>query len=81
MAAARQRKEVDTSSYTGRFAVRLKQLREKAGLTVEQLAERSGIPATTLYKWESSTRTPAIDRFPELAIALKVKIRNLLPDA
>ena len=77
----RPRKEVTPDSYSARFALRLKELREKAGLTVDQLAERSGIPATTLYKWESDTRTPAIDRFPELASALRVKPRSLLPES
>ena len=78
--APRPRKEVDTSTYTGRFAERLKKLREKAGLTVEELAETSGIPVQTLYCWEQASRTPAIDRFPELAESLGVKIRILLPE-
>ena len=76
---ARPRKAVNTDTYTGRFAVRLKSLREKAGLSVDELAEKSGIPAQTLYCWERSSRTPAIDRFPELAEALEVSIRTLLP--
>ena len=80
MNSARPRKKVDTSTYTGRFAVRLKTLREKAGLSVEQLAEKSGIPVQTLYKWESGQAAPAIDRFLELAEALKIKTRTLLPD-
>jgi len=78
---ARPRKEIDTSTYEGRFAERLKALREKAGLTVEELAERSGIPDKTLYKWESGTNSPNIDRFPELAKTLGVEPRTLLPKA
>lgn len=38
MAAARPAKPVDESTYGGRFAQRLKALREKAGKTVDQLA-------------------------------------------
>ena len=79
--AARPRKTIDTSTYTGRFAARLKELREKKKLTVEELAEKSGIPVQTLYCWESMSRTPAIDRFPELAKALGVKVRFLMPNA
>jgi len=76
---ARPRKEIDTSTYTGRFAARLKMLRERAGMSVEELAEQSGIPVQTLYKWERAHSAPAIDRFPELAEALAVKARTLLP--
>ena len=79
--AARSRNPIDTSTYSGRFAARLKELREKAGLSVEQLSEKSGIPLKTLYKWESANCAPSIDRFPELAIALKVKVQKLLPEA
>ena len=79
--AARRRKEVDTSTYEGRFAARLKELREKAKLTVEELAEKSGIPDKTLYSWEAATHMPTVVKLPELARALKVKIRNLLPES
>ena len=76
---ARPRKPVDTSTYTGRFAVRLKMLREKAGLTVEELAEASGIPTRTLWNWESDTKIAGIDRLPQLAPALGVTVRTLMP--
>lgn len=76
----RKRKEIDQESFTGRFAVRLKTLREKAGLTVEELGEQSGIPYKTLYRWEAASRSPSIDRFPQLAEALGVKVRTLLPE-
>ena len=78
--AARPSKAVNLDSYSGRFAARLRELRLKRKLTVEELSEKSGIPVQTLYCWESATRTPAIDRFPELAKALKVKIRFLMPE-
>ena len=75
----RARKEVDISTYTGRFAVRLKALREKAGLSVEELAEKSGIPRNTIFNWEGSKRSPSIEQFPQLAESLGVTIRNLMP--
>ena len=74
------RKEVDTSTYTGRFAVRLRSLREKRGMSVEQLAEASGIPKRTIFNWESDTKIAGIDRLPELAKALEIKTRTLLPE-
>lgn len=75
-----EKKEVDTSTYAGRFAVRLRELRERAGLSVEKLAAESGIPAPTLFDYESSRRNPSIDRLPAIAIALKVTIHELVPD-
>ncbi|GHT18305.1 hypothetical protein FACS1894189_6040 [Planctomycetales bacterium] len=76
----RPRKGVNTSTYTGRFAERLKKLREKAGMSVEELAEKSGIPAQTIYNWEQGRSAASIDRFSQLADAIGVKIRNLLPE-
>ena len=76
---ARPRKAVDTSTYTGRFAERLKMLREKTGMSVDELAEKSGIPTRTLWNWESDTKIPGIDRLPELADALGVTVRTLMP--
>ena len=76
---ARPRKEVDTSTYTGRFAVRLKSLREKAGMSVDELAEQSGIPKRTLWNWESGEKIPGIEQFPQLAESLGVTIRTLMP--
>jgi transcriptional regulator with XRE-family HTH domain len=76
----RQRKEVDTSTYSGRFALRLKMLREKTGMTVDQLAEASGISRKTLYNWESRMRAPSIDDvLLILAEHLNVEVRTLLP--
>lgn len=77
---SRKRKEVDTSTYEGRFAVRLRTLREKKKLTVEELAEGSGIPAATIYTWESARFTPGLGHLPKLAKALQLKVRTLLPE-
>ncbi len=76
---ARPRKPIDTSTYEGRFAARLKMLREKAGLSVDELAEKSGIPKRTLFNWESMERSPSINQFPQLSAALGVTIRTLMP--
>lgn len=73
------RKEIDTSTYTGRFAERLRMLREKKKMSVEELSEKSGIPRTTLYDWESDKKIPGIDRLPQLAEALGVALRTLMP--
>ena len=72
--------EPDARMYSGRFAARLRTLREKAGLTIEDLVDETGIPRTTLYNWEAGIRMPPVDTYPILAEALGVKVRTLLPD-
>lgn len=76
----RKRKEVDESTYTGRFAVRLRKLREKAKLSVEELAEKSGVPKNSIYNWECAVSSPPVGILPELARGLGLKIKTILPD-
>lgn len=78
--APRNRKEIDVSTYTGRFAARLKMLREKKKMNIDQLAEAAGVPSRTLYHWEAGNRSPSIENFPELAEALGVTVRTLMPE-
>ncbi len=74
------RKPPDTSTYSGRFAVRLRMLREKAGLTPEQVAEALGVKPRTVYRWESMQTDPSIEQLAELAEVLAVRIRTLMPE-
>ena len=74
------RKEPDITMYTGRFAARLRMLRKKAGLTVEEMVDKTGIPAQTLYSWEQGKYTPPMETYPLLAETLGVKVRTLLPE-
>ena len=77
---ARPRNEPDTTMFSGKFAVRLRTLREKAGLTIEDLVAQTGFPKRTLYRWEAGLRTPPVDAYPILAAAFGVKVRTLLPE-
>jgi len=77
---ARPRKKVDISTYTGRFAVRLRMLRERAGLTHEDVADAIGITTDAIYRWESGLNFPSIPLFPQLAELYKLKRgRDILP--
>jgi len=79
--AARPRKEVDLSSYAGRFAERLKTLRLKAKLSHEQMADALGTTPTTIYRWESGKIQPHILDLPKIAAVLRIsKARLILPD-
>ncbi|MBD1848819.1 helix-turn-helix transcriptional regulator [Leptolyngbya sp. FACHB-711] len=59
----------------------LKQLREKAGLTQEELARRCRIPLRTYQRWESgeSAARPNIPQVKALCRELKIPIEQL-PD-
>ena len=77
----RTRKEVDTSTFEGRFAVRLKTLREKAKLTPEQAAEAIGVSLKMIYNYEDGAFQPRVSSFPKIAEIYKVKrIKDLLPN-
>lgn len=78
---SRKRKEVDTSTYQGRFAVRLRTLREKRKMTVDELSEKCGIPKRTLFSWESATRKPQVDEcLINLVNTLDTNLSGLLPE-
>ena len=56
---------------------KIKQLRYKAGLTQEQIAERLGISAQSVSKWETATTMPDITLLPAIATVLGVTIDEL----
>ena len=72
--------EPNKTTYSGRFAARLRSLRERADLTIEDMVAKTGFPQRTIYRWEAGYRMPPVDAYPILAEALGVKVRTLLPD-
>ncbi len=56
---------------------KIRQLRFKAGLTQEQLAERLGIGAQSVSKWENAATMPDITTLPLLAEVFGVSIDDL----
>ena len=75
----RKRKEIDDSTYSGRFAVRLRMLRDKAGMSADAFAEMHGFARVTWYDWESGRRTPPLEKLPEIAKAFGIPVRTLIP--
>ena len=59
-------------------AATLKRLRERRGLTQQQLAERVGAHRVTIAKLETGALRPGVDVLEALAKALKVKVTELL---
>jgi transcriptional regulator with XRE-family HTH domain len=61
-----------------RFEDVLKQARERAGLTQEGLAERTGLSLRSIQNWEQAHRTPRIGVVLALAKALGCSAESLL---
>jgi transcriptional regulator with XRE-family HTH domain len=60
------------------FGATLRGLREAAGLSQGQLAERAGISVDSIQNWEQERTRPRIDYLPALAAALRVGTDRLL---
>jgi transcriptional regulator with XRE-family HTH domain len=57
--------------------LRLKEERERAGLTQAQLADKSGVPQTTISGLESGKRSPHMDTAFKLADGLGIAVTRL----
>ena len=55
------------------IANKIKQLRASAGLTQEQLANRLGISAQSISKWETGVTMPDITLLPALSVNQKMQ--------
>jgi transcriptional regulator with XRE-family HTH domain len=63
-----------------RFAARLKELREAAGLTQMQLADAAGLSQRAVSHWEQGLREPAWSNVVAMAEALGVDCRAFLKE-
>lgn len=57
--------------------LRIRELREAAGIQQKQLAERMGVLPTVISNWESETALPRTRQLPALAEALGCTINDL----
>jgi transcriptional regulator with XRE-family HTH domain len=79
--------EIDTSTYSGRMAARLRQLREAKGWTVAELQERINtrvpkamrVAQSTVHSWDSGGRSINSDYLPAIADALGLSIGGFMP--
>jgi transcriptional regulator with XRE-family HTH domain len=62
----------------GDFGRNLRRARERAGLTQEEVAERSGVHATEVSRMEANKRDPRISTLQRLAKAVEVSPSDLL---
>jgi transcriptional regulator with XRE-family HTH domain len=66
------------SSETVEFGTRLRNKREKEGLSQAELGDRAGIQPTAIAHFEAGRRKPSFDNVRRLAIALKTSADFLL---
>lgn len=59
------------------IGTRIKKLRLANSLTQEQLAQKLGVSAQAVSKWESSTNMPDIQMLPDMAVIFGVSIDEL----
>jgi transcriptional regulator with XRE-family HTH domain len=68
----------DKTSATEVFAKRLRAAREIRGLGQAQLAEKAGLPSSSISHFEAGARKPSFDNLRRLATALDVTTDYLL---
>ena len=56
---------------------KIRQMRNKAGLTQEQLAEKLGVSAQSVSKWENEISMPDITLLPDIAEVFGVSLDEL----
>lgn len=83
-AVPRERSEVDTSTYSGRVAARIRAVIDEKGVPIKALVDAiqaAGHKASerTVFAYLNNTRTLHPDLYPAVAKALKVKLADLLP--
>ncbi|AVE82316.1 helix-turn-helix domain-containing protein [Lactiplantibacillus plantarum] len=61
------------------FAEQFKHFRQNAGLTQAQLADKSGIPQTTISGIESDGKVPGYFNARKLAKALNIDMNDFAP--
>jgi transcriptional regulator with XRE-family HTH domain len=61
-----------------KFAELIQDLREKAGLSQSQLAEKIGLPVRSIQNWEQGHRKPRAQVVLPLSRALGVSVEKLI---
>lgn len=71
---------LSSSDRRARMGERLRQLRRDRGMTLQEVAERSGLAVSTVSKVERGLMALTYDRFSELAAGLGADIAELFAD-
>lgn len=67
---------IKSIEYTGDRSVgdSIKALRAERGLTIRELATRTGLSAAAISRWESGQRVPSVDSFNRVMTALDAEL-------
>lgn len=57
--------------------MRIRELRERIGISQSELARRMGVKHTSVIQWETGKAMPAAAKLPKLALILRVEIGDL----
>ena len=79
MARQRTKTGIEHAAIVRRFASRLRELRLAQGMTQAELAERSDITVSYVWRLETAGSAPGIDLLGRLAAALSTSPHDLLP--
>jgi transcriptional regulator with XRE-family HTH domain len=60
------------------FGERMREVRQKQGLTQVELSERSGLPQARISELERGARMPNLGTILRLAVALECKVTDLM---
>ena len=60
------------------FRENLREYRLRAGLTMQQLADKLNVQYISIYRWETGKRSPALVHVVAMAEALDVSLTELL---
>ena len=62
-----------------RFGRNIQRIRKKAGLTQEDLAEKTDLSTTYIGYIEIGQKKPTLKTLNKIAMVLKVKVKDLIP--
>ena len=68
------------STFVRAFGGRVRELREQAGLSQEELAHQSGLHRTAITHIERATRSSTLETIEKLARALRVQPATMIPE-
>ena len=60
------------------FCLRLKEIRKMRKMTQQEVAEKSGIPSTSIAHIEAGSRKPSLENFYKLVVVLNISADYLL---
>lgn len=60
--------------------MRIRELRERRGLTGTELARMTGVTLPAVIGWENGSKTPTADKLPTIAALLECEVNDLYDD-